>query len=245
MTNPQDDPETLARVCAGVEDLAYAAEEVNRLATVHDYLAFVRRHCPRPGRLLDAGCATGVFAGAAQQAGWEVTGADASVWAVERARARCASARFIAGPLADASFAPGSFEAATLWDVLEHLSDPAATVRRLHEWLVPGGWLFLNLPNADSWIARCMGRRWVLLLREHLWYFSPSTLRALLAPLGFAVIETRPNRVRFTVATIGGRLTQYPGFAGVVGRGLVSVPAVGRLSLRFPIGEMNVAARRR
>lgn len=74
-----------------------------------------------------------------------------------------------------------------------------------------GRWLFLNPPNSDSLVARALGRHWVLLLREHLWYFSPTTIAALLARVGFRCEATQPNVVRFSLANVGVRLGQYPG----------------------------------
>ena len=59
-----------------------------------------------------------------------------------------------------------------------------------------------------------MGRRWVLLLREHLWYFSRDTLAALLAQQGFELVHARANWVHFSVTNVLVRLAQYPGWFG-------------------------------
>ena len=88
-------------------------------------------------------------------------------WAIEQARQRCPRAAFVTGLLEDQHFAPASFDVITLWDVLEHVHSPREAVQQVSEWLTPQGWLFLNVPDAHSWVARLLGRRWVLLLREH------------------------------------------------------------------------------
>jgi 2-polyprenyl-3-methyl-5-hydroxy-6-metoxy-1,4-benzoquinol methylase len=243
MTNPRDDDATLAKVYAQLKDTVYDAEEGNRRRTALDHLDMVRTHRPEPARLLDVGCATGVFADAAREGGWDATGLDASAWAVQRARERYPRTRFTAGALEEAQIEPASFEVVTLWDVLEHVRSPAETLHRVRSWLVPGGHLFLNLPNADSGVARVMGRAWVLLLREHLWYFSPSTIGRLLPGTGFDLVAIRPNYVRFSLANIAGRLGQYPGVP-LARKGAAS-PALKRLSFTFPIGEMSVVARKR
>ncbi len=243
MTNPRDDDETLRRIYAALQDEVYDAEEGNRRRTALDHLALVQARANPPGRLLDVGCATGMFVCAAQQAGWQAVGLEASAWAVARARERCPQAMFVAGPLEEAAFAEESFAVVTLWDVLEHVRSPIETLCRAHRWLVPGGWLFLNLPNADSWIATLMGKRWVLLLREHLWYFSPTTMERLLRQCGFELIHTRPNFVRFSLANVAGRLAQYP--AARAAQRLAKVQWLRRPVIRFPMGEMNVVARKR
>jgi SAM-dependent methyltransferase len=245
LTSPRDSDATLAGVYAELADIAYAAEEDNRRRTAEDHCAWVTACLPARGRLLDVGCATGVFAGVAHERGWSVTGLDASAWATERARTRHAEVTFVTGSVESAVFQPATFDAITLWDVLEHVPSPLGTVQQLRDWLAPRGYLFLNLPNAASAAARWMGRHWVLLLREHLWYFSPSTLTRLLDAAGFDVIRIRANHVRFSVANVLGRSAQYPHpLAGLAAR-LSGSPLLRHWAVRFPIGEMTVVARRR
>lgn len=244
MTNPSDDDTTLARTYAALEDRAYDAEEHNRTQMARAHLAFVRRHCARPGRLLDVGCATGTLVRVATEAGWRAAGLDASAWSIARARERCPQAAFMRGSIEETEFPEASFDVVTLWDTLEHVPDPAAVLRRVRTWLCPEGWLFLNVPNWESVPARLLGRRWVLLLREHLWYFSPQTLTALLQRCGFAGVETRPNYVVFSLANVASRLGQYPGAPARVAGKLATSAIAKRIRLRFPIGEMNVAARK-
>jgi len=244
MTNPRDDDATLARTYAGLEDRAYDAEEHNRTQMARAHLAFVQHHCARPGRLIDVGCATGTLARVASEAGWQATGLDASAWAIARARKRCPQAEFVSGLIEEAEFPAAGFDVVTLWDTLEHVSDPAAVLRRVRTWLRPDGWLFLNVPNCESIPARLMGRRWVLLLREHLWYFSPRTITALLQHCGFAGVETRPNFVVFSLANVADRIGQYPAAPARVAGKLATSAIAKRIRLRFPIGEMNVAARK-
>jgi 2-polyprenyl-3-methyl-5-hydroxy-6-metoxy-1,4-benzoquinol methylase len=244
MTNPRDSDDTLARVYAALSDRLYEQEDVNRTRSAQRSLSLVAEFVRPPARLLDVGCATGIFVRVAHEAGWRTTGFDASAWAVMQARARCPSAEFHSGRLEELSFAKGGFDVITMWDVLEHVSAPLYTLLRVREWLTPEGWLFLSLPNADSLVARTMGRRWVLLLREHLWYFSPMTISGLLRRAGFEPVRTRPKFVSFSLANILSRLAQYPGRLGRTAAGIARAPTLARISLRFPMGEMHVVARR-
>jgi len=245
MTNPQDDSGTLARVYAAHVDAAYELEYENRRRAAERHLRFVAGYQARPGRILDIGCATGIFARAAQKSGWAATGLDTSEWMVSVARQRCPEATFEVGTLENAAFAPGSFEVITLWDVLEHLSEPLATLRRVREWLVPNGWLFLSLPNRGSAVARIMGKRWPMLLREHLWYFSPATLEKLLTCCEFDLVRTRPKLVRFSLANVLGRLAQYPTLMPEALGRMSRISMFRRIRLLFPMGEIDVAAKAR
>src|SRR6476620_10886016 len=112
---------TMARVYGSLRDVAYDAENENRQRTARAYLRFLESQLPQRGRLLDVGCATGTFAAVAHDAGWTVTGLEASTWAIARARERCPGAKFVVGLLEEVDFPPGSFDAVTLWDVMEHV----------------------------------------------------------------------------------------------------------------------------
>ncbi|MEX2221172.1 MAG: class I SAM-dependent methyltransferase [Candidatus Rokuibacteriota bacterium] len=244
MTSPRDDDATLGRIYAELADHSSEVEDGARSRTVADRLALVGSYRRLPGRLLDVGCGTGVFVCAAQDGGWEATGVDASAWAVAMGGQRCPRARFRAGLLSEIDFPAGSFDVVTLWDVLEHVPRPVETLEKIRSWLALDGWLFLSLPNAESRIARLMGKRWVLLLREHLWYFSPATIAALLSRTGFMLDSVRPKLVPFSLAHILDRLAQYPGAAGTIAGRLPAIGVLRRIAVRVPIGEMYVVARR-
>jgi ubiquinone/menaquinone biosynthesis C-methylase UbiE len=243
MTNPQDDGATLARVYANHEDAAYEFEYASRRRAALWHLDLVTRYLPEPVRILDVGCATGIFVGVAQEAGWQATGIDASAWMVSHAQSRCPMATFRVANLEKVNFPAESFQVITLWDVLEHVHAPVEMLERAHGWLTQEGWLFLSVPNVESKMARLMGKRWVLLLREHLWYFSPRTIGAVLSRAGFEVISTRTKLVEFSLANVMGRLGQYGGSLSDACSHLSRIAAFKRVRLRFPMGEMDVVAR--
>lgn len=242
MACPRDDEQTLARAYRQMSDEVYEEEDFNRsFAALEHQRLLVSQRAP-PGRLLDLGCATGFFAEKAQAAGYDVTGVDASEWSIALARRRCPLARFEASTFDSLSF-EAEFDVITLWDVLEHVHSPRDLVTRLAGWLKPGGLLLMSMPNSASWTARLMGPRWVLLLREHLWYFSPNTVQQLLQSCGFELVLTQPKWVRFSLANVAGRVAQYGDALGSL-RTLSALGRLKRVSLRFPMGEMNVVARK-
>ncbi len=80
----------------------------------------VERHAPRrPGDLLDVGCSTGIFMDEMRSAGWRVTGVEMVREAAEYAHARF-GLPVVEGDLLEVGLAPQSFDAITLFDVLEH-----------------------------------------------------------------------------------------------------------------------------
>ena len=73
-------------------------------------------------------------------------------------------------------------------DVIEHVADPAAELRKSYQLLRPGGWLALHTMNIDSVTARLLGRRWPWLMDMHLYYFSQKTLAAMLQDSGYELV---------------------------------------------------------
>ncbi len=244
LASPRDDSATRARMYAQLADAAYLSEAGNRRRTAQEYLKFMRRAGAASGVLVDVGCATGVFACEAQAAGWRVTGVEPSAWAIERARSRGPDVNWIHAMLEEAEFAPASLDSVTLWDVLEHVAQPAAALSRVRGWLKPGGRLFLNVPNIESAAARLLGPRWMLLLREHLWYFTPRTLGIALRTAGFTMGFIQNTRVHFSLSYVAVRLGQYSGGLGAAARMIARIPWLRRISIAFPIGDMMVAARK-
>jgi 2-polyprenyl-3-methyl-5-hydroxy-6-metoxy-1,4-benzoquinol methylase len=159
-------------------------------------------------RLFDVGCGTGVFLDEARRGGFETAGLEVSAYAAERARARGLNVQ--CGAVDDFAPAPGSFDAITMWDVIEHLKHPAATVDRLARALRPGGVLALSTGDLGSLCARISGRRWHLFnLPEHLYFFTPRSLRSLLRRAGLAVSFVRRELTWFPASYLVERLCKF------------------------------------
>jgi 2-polyprenyl-3-methyl-5-hydroxy-6-metoxy-1,4-benzoquinol methylase len=241
----RDDDQALNDIYTQLEDINYERESSNRRRTANSYLHWVRRFCHQPLILLDIGCSTGIFLSQAGQSGWNVFGLEPSRWAANIASIRIPASEIIAGSLAEAHFPAENFDVVTMWDVIEHLPYPSEALSSIHPWLKPSGWLFLNVPDIASLPARLLGARWMLLLREHIWYFSPSTLQAMLAKCGFRIVSTRANLVWFSVGTILSRLNQsHNALPDRFTRALMNHPGLSNASIRFPIGEITVAAQK-
>jgi SAM-dependent methyltransferase len=91
-------------------------------------------------------------------------------------------------------FARRSFDAIVCADVIEHLRDPVAVLRRLHPLLRPGGTLALSTPNVANWSIRLslLAGRWRytergILDRTHVHLFTRATLSRALANAGYRI----------------------------------------------------------
>jgi SAM-dependent methyltransferase len=101
-----------------------------------------------------------------------------------------------AGDLQDAPWPAASFDAVTLYHVLEHVHTPAAYLERVAQLLTPGGILLIAVPNFRSWERRFFKQRWAWLdVPIHLHHFEPERLQRLIESVGL-----RTSDVRMTTA---------------------------------------------
>jgi len=143
------------------------------------------------GRLLDFGCGGGGFLERMRRLGWQVTGVDMSVAAVQRVRTEL-GLDALAGSLPHAGLVHNAFDLITMWQSLEHVHEPLPVLREARRLLVSGGMLVVSVPNIDSLPFRWFGTAWFGLdLPRHLTHFTPPTLRLMLEKAGFRVQSLR------------------------------------------------------
>lgn len=135
-----------------------------------------RLHAGR--RLLDVGCGQGFFAYLAQSAGWQAEGIDLSEGAVAVGRPLGAPIR-VESVFSELLPAAG-YDLVTLFEFIEHVPEPARFVQRVAELVAPGGHVYLTTPNFDCLDRRLMGAEWPVIHEEHLSYFTPRTLSAMI-----------------------------------------------------------------
>jgi SAM-dependent methyltransferase len=127
----------------------------------------------------------------AREQGWSVAGVDVNGPATAHAR-EALGLDVVTGTLADLPEAYGAFDVVTLWDVVEHVPDPKGLIAQARERMVEEGLMALSVPNVASLAAWAGRERWPMFGDEHLTYFTPETIRKMVALAGFRVrrIET-------------------------------------------------------
>jgi dolichol-phosphate mannosyltransferase len=235
---PRERETTIEDQYSHVDDPTYEREVGGRIRTFAKLLdrleSFTRR-----GRLVDIGCYTGVFLDLARQRGWQSHGIEPSAWAAHKAQEK--GLNVINSPFRKAGLTPESFDAVTLWDVIEHLHDPLGELRAVHQILRPGGVLAMSTMDTHSLYARLMGRRWPWYMRMHFYYFTRDSMTRMLRAAGFEVLSIERHKrivsLRYFVAK-GSSLV--PGL-GRLGRALAA--PFGRFYITVDLGDiMNIFA---
>ena len=155
---------------------------------------------PPLGRVLDVGCGAGAVGASLRAAGAQrVVGIEVHRPSAERARALLDEVHVgaVEDVLGDVD---ESFDTFVLYDVLEHLVDPAAVLGQLAGLAAPGARVHVSVPNARHWsLVRDLVFRatfgytdWGHRDRTHLRWFTRRDIEALLAASGWTVVEASP-----------------------------------------------------
>ena len=143
------------------------------------------------GKLLDVGSGTGSFVNEMKQHGWETIGLEPDEGAREIAKQ--VHEIVLGDTSAFYRLNQGSFDAITLWHVLEHVHDLSAYVQQLKNVLNEKGKLFIAVPNYTSLEAATYKEYWAAYdVPRHLYHFSPAAMKTLLEKNGLRIVQYKP-----------------------------------------------------
>jgi 2-polyprenyl-3-methyl-5-hydroxy-6-metoxy-1,4-benzoquinol methylase len=156
------------------------------------------------GRLLEVGCATGLFLDAMRASGrWLVQGVEVSEPAVRQAREQFGLDVYH-GSLEEAGLPTAVYDAVAMWDVLEHVPQPRETVREVRRVLKPDGVFVLRAPVLDGWDRRLLGEFWAGWdAPRHLTAFSRQTLHTLLSQADLRVLRAASTAGSYHALALG------------------------------------------
>ena len=139
----------------------------------------------RAGRLFETGFGRGEFLRCAVQAGWRCAGNEMSPVACDRTGQ--IGVKTYCGDIGDVDSA-GEYDVVVSLGVIEHVKDPLVQFRHYFRLLRPGGFMFLTTPNVNSLSRWALGPACRIFDFEHLFYYSPASMRRALRDVGFRVL---------------------------------------------------------
>ena len=127
-----------------------------------------------PAKILDVGCGRGNFLKASKQLGFECCGIEIDEFgSLDLGK----DIIFLRGHLEDLPIQEGTFDAVSIWHVLEHTLNPAAAIKKAAQVLRPGGIIAIAVPNFGSFQSYVFGGYWFHLdLPRHVYHFSKDAL---------------------------------------------------------------------
>ena len=143
------------------------------------------------GNILDIGCGTGAFLNTMKTGGWAITGLEPD----ETARAKATKLYGIEPQPSNSIFSlqHNSFDAITMWHVLEHVHQLHEYVAQLKNLLTDQGKIFIAVPNYTSYDAQYYGSYWAAYdVPRHLYHFSPTSMKTLVEHHGLRIKKIKP-----------------------------------------------------
>lgn len=232
---------------AAVVQQLYADSEVTnedlRPYTTATYVQVVMEllgELPDRSGLLEIGAGAGWFLEAARGLEFErVAGVEPSRSAIDRAPA-AVKPHLVQGLFAAGMFPPCRFSLACGFQVLDHLLDPNAVIRAVHDVLVPGGVTLWICHDAGAPVNRVLGRFSPIVDIEHVVLYDRSTIRSLFERNGFEVLRVFGVANRYPV-WYWTYLAPIPRF---LRERLVRILRPARLALTLNLGNMGIVARK-
>lgn len=241
-SDPSADPSELAGLYEK-SGFDYAAEVPNLRKTYGRYLRRMRRHRQSLRSLLEIGGGSGFVLEEALDQGFEdVRGVDPSAAAVASAAPRVRD-RVLTRMMVPGLFEPESFDAICMFQVLDHLPDPASLLRECVRLLRPGGVLLLLQHDAGAWPASLLGERSPIVDVEHPYLYNRTTLAKLLSANGLTVVQSGAAVNLYSAGYLG-RLLPLPRRTKSWLLRVLSRTGLGRLPLWMPLGNQYCIARR-
>ena len=151
----------------------------------------IKKYTVEKGNLLDLGAGIGAFLNTMREKGWEVTGLEPDEGARNQA------IKLYNLKLSETSelnkLPEGSFDAITLWHVLEHVHELHPYLNQLKKLLKPKGKIFIAVPNYTSSDASFYGAFWAAYdVPRHLYHFSPESMQILIKEHGLSLTSIKP-----------------------------------------------------
>jgi SAM-dependent methyltransferase len=221
----------------------YGAEVRNLTTTYGRYLSELERLGGRKEALLEIGCGNGFILEEASRRGYTVVrGVEPSEDAVAQAPPSVREG-IVVDIMRPGLFEEAMFDAICLFQVLDHLPDPASVLAECLRLLRPGGLVLCLNHDIGALSARLLRERSPIIDIEHTYLFSRATIAQLFERQGYRVLACSGVRNTYSLRYLA-HLLPLPGrMKAGVARAL-DERRLGTRSFTVRLGNLYVVAQR-
>lgn len=152
---------------------------------------FIKRY-KKSGKLFDLGVGWGHFLYTGRELGYDVFGIEMAkvpyIYAKQDLKLPVERIDFF-----DFKIENKTYDIITMWDVLEHIPDADKVIEKCNLMIKDGGYIFIQVPQIDSFIAKLWKDKWRMMSSGHVNYFSKQTMTMLLEKNGFQVLKFKSS----------------------------------------------------
>ncbi len=239
--NPRLKPEVILGGYSEGEDEMFVSQSEAREATFFSALKTIEKYKKEKGKILDIGTAGGAFLAAAKKRGWDIYGCEPNKWMAEWGEKNL-GINIDLGTLFEQKYHDKSFDVVTLWDVVEHTTEPSKILAECRRILKDDGLLVINYPDWGSWIAKIMKKKWFFTLAVHLFYFTPETIKKLMNKCGFQIIKMKPHFQKLETGYLFFRMGAYSKLLSKFGGTTAKLLHINHWKIPYWIGQTFVVA---
>ncbi len=193
----------------------YLSYDGDRGVMRRDFIELFKPFVHGAKRVLDIGCATGTALEAFRELGVPedcLSGIDVSEYAISVARRNLPLAQLRAEDATSADLG-GPYDLIALLDVLEHVENPTALMKKAIQALTPGGKIIVSTPDPESFARRIFGARWSEFhAGEHICFVGASWFSWIARSHDLRVLALRHHGKRVTLEHALSRLRAYVPF---------------------------------
>ncbi len=241
-SDPVAPPELLAELYSQ-STLDYGEQIPDLKLTYGRYLSRLEDYGVSKGALLEIGCGNGFLLEEALRQGYAV------VRGVEPSHAAVASAdsqvrpNIVCDIMRSGLFESEQFDAACMFQVFDHVSDPRGLLDECLRVLKPGGLIICICHNITSVSARLLKDRSPIIDIEHTYLYGPETITSIFVASGFKVRTVGPMVNTYTLRYLL-RLLPVPLSPRKILNALQSYGAIAQIRLTVPLGNLFLIAQR-
>ncbi len=210
----------------------YLGAEAVRLENNRLRVRYLSRFAPPHGTLLDVGTATGSFAAAAREVGYEVIGIDPAQEMVAFGRNRYGLDLRVQA-IEDCDFPREFFDVVSLLGTDSHFYDPRESFEKLVTWLKPKGHLLFSYQDYDHWIRRFVPK---VKRASNIYYnFTRRSLPLFMRQVGLEILDAKTEI----------QVTQLHRVTRTIGVGTTALGPFANLKIRVPTVSYHLLVARK